>query len=154
MGKYDPLGERLRQVPGDQVRLSFAQIEALLGAALPRSAREKRGWWSNDETGHAAAWVGAGFEADVDLEGQAVTYRRADDPNRPEGAGRLEHARELMDTGVDQARDLIASGAGQMRDAFGKASPGVRKAAPWLVLGAGAATLVGLVLQQRLRNRP
>ena len=150
MGKYDPLNERLREIKAAEVRLSFDDIETLLGADLPKGAREKKSWWDSSDTGHAAAWLEAGFEADVDLDKETVVYRRKGGDAAP--GGRMAHARELMDTGVDQARDLIASGAGQMRDAFGKAAPTARKAAPWVALGAVALTVAGLLLQRQSRG--
>jgi hypothetical protein len=46
--------------------MSFAEIAALLGEPLPRSALEHRAWWSNQtDTSNrpqAAAWVEAGFK--------------------------------------------------------------------------------------------
>jgi hypothetical protein len=39
MGKYDPLSEYLGKRRSSGVRLTFAQIEELLEAALPISAR-------------------------------------------------------------------------------------------------------------------
>ena len=113
MGKYDPLHERLRETRGREVRLSFAEIEQLLGAGLPKVARERRTWWANDDSGHAAAWTGAGFQADVDLDGQVVTWRRAVDDGGP-----LDQAFGLYEAGMDQARELWGSGADQVREAW------------------------------------
>jgi hypothetical protein len=141
MGKYDPLNERLRGASGREVRMRFDEIETLLGAGLPKGAREKKTWWTNEDSGHASAWLQAGFDAEVDLEGEQVVYRRK--VVETATAARMAHARELFDTGVDQARDMIASGAGQLRDAFGKAAPTARKAAPWVALGAAAVAVVG-----------
>jgi hypothetical protein len=60
MGKYEPLGERLSKARAGEVRLTFAEIEALIGTDLPKSAREKRGWWADSEEGHASSWTAAG----------------------------------------------------------------------------------------------
>ena len=152
MGKYDPLHERLSETKAREVRLSFDEIEGLLGATLPKGAREKKTWWDSSDTGHATAWVEAGFEADVDLDGETVVYRRTVASENAE-PGRFAHARELVDTGMDQARDLIASGAGQMRDAMGKAAPKARKAAPWIALGAAAVAVVGLFVRGQRGGR-
>ena len=109
MAKYDPLNDRLRETRGNEVRLSFGEIERLLGAQLPKGAREKRTWWANDESGHAAAWTAAGFEADVDLEGQTVVWRRAGE------GGRLDHAYELYEAGVEQPE--LSQRPGRSREA-------------------------------------
>jgi hypothetical protein len=152
MGKYDPLHEKLSASRAREVRLSFNDIEALLGADLPKGAREKKSWWTKEESGHASAWLEAGYEADVDLDAQTVVYRKAA-VEAPAKAAGLAHARELVDTGVDQAKDLFSSGAGQLRDAFGKAAPRAKRAAPWVVLGGVAIGLVGLLARGSSKDR-
>jgi hypothetical protein len=148
MGKYDPLGERLRESRGREVRLSFSEIEDLLGADLPKGAREKRTWWANEDSGHAAAWTGAGFEAEVDLDEETVVYRRT-------GAQptRIDQTRELFDTGFGQARELFATGADQVQDAWERIPRNVRRTAPWVLLGAAVLTVVGVFLQRGVRDR-
>jgi DNA-binding transcriptional regulator YiaG len=79
-GKYYPLFEHLRRSRQDQVRLTFAEIEALVGACLPGSARAQRAWWSN-RSGRgvlqASAWGEAGYRvAELDLEGEWVAFRK------------------------------------------------------------------------------
>jgi hypothetical protein len=122
------------------------------GRDLPKGAREKKSWWTKEESGHASAWLEAGYEADVDLDAQTVVYRKAAVEAPAKGAG-LAHARELVDTGVDQAKDLFSSGAGQLRDAFGKAAPRAKRAAPWVVLGGVAIGLVGLLARGSSKDR-
>ncbi|XHX77190.1 MAG: hypothetical protein RBJ76_22540 [Stenomitos frigidus ULC029] len=51
--------------------MTFAEIEALLGGALPTSARSNRGWWSNRSKGalQAPAWMSAVYLVEaIDLE--------------------------------------------------------------------------------------
>lgn len=77
--KYRPLLDYLRHCEQDEVSLSFAEIEALLGSSLPPSARRDRGWWSNRRMGglQAAAWLETGYRAeDLDLKGERVTFRK------------------------------------------------------------------------------
>jgi DNA-binding transcriptional regulator YiaG len=90
--RYDPLFERLHRGNEPEVQLSFAEIEALMNATLPPSAREARAWWGNREDGvQAAAWLRAGYRAArVDLDAQQVTFRK-DSPAR---AGR--HGGEVV----------------------------------------------------------
>jgi len=61
--KYHPLYNHLHQSGQDELTLTFAAIEALLGERLPATARTQRAWWSNRSQGsvQAAAWMGAGY---------------------------------------------------------------------------------------------
>ena len=67
VSRYDPLGAYLAGQPPAvaAVRLSFAELEAILGAALPRSA-QTRTFWKNAEgeprvPAHVRAWRRAGW---------------------------------------------------------------------------------------------
>ena len=66
MAKYDPLREYLaarQHLP--QVRMTFAEVAAVLGEPLPESAFKYREWWANQSNTAnrqwAAAWLDAGF---------------------------------------------------------------------------------------------
>jgi hypothetical protein len=75
--KYHPLFEHLLFNGHGQVTMTFAEIEAVLEARLPPSARGRQEWWSNSPNGHsqARAWMRAGYEtSQVDLAGQKVTF--------------------------------------------------------------------------------
>jgi len=76
---YRPLGAYLRQQPGPTCTLSFREIEAHLGRALPPAACALRAWWSNHHS-HAQAyhgWRAAGWRiASVDVVRQVVTFRK------------------------------------------------------------------------------
>lgn len=79
-GRYDALRNLLsHRVPIERaIQISFQQIEELLGAPLPASARQHRSWWSNDPANHAQAlaWLEAGWEVeDVDTSQETVTFR-------------------------------------------------------------------------------
>jgi hypothetical protein len=61
-------------------RMSFGEIEKVLGFKLPKSAYEYEAWWSNNPTGHShcRAWVEAGWRTEaVDLPGRKITFRRS-----------------------------------------------------------------------------
>lgn len=62
------------------VAMSFAEVERVMGRALPASARRHRAWWANDRGGthsHARAWLDAGrLTEDVDLNVGMVQFRR------------------------------------------------------------------------------
>ena len=60
------------------VVLTFEQIEALLGFALPTPARTEREWWTADANPqrHSAAWTGAGRTAAPTLAAGTITFER------------------------------------------------------------------------------
>ena len=60
------------------VVLTFEQIEALLGFALPTPARTEREWWTDitDTQRHCAAWIGAGRTAAPNLAAGTITFER------------------------------------------------------------------------------
>lgn len=83
MSKYEPLPQFLSSGTGSTRRMSFEQIERILGFQLPKSAYEHEAWWSNNATGHshARAWLAAGWRTqNVDLEGRKVTFHRETQP--------------------------------------------------------------------------
>lgn len=87
MSKYEPLPQFLSSVGGAAHRMSFAEIERVLGFKLPKSAYQHEAWWSNNATGHshAQAWLKCGWRTEaVDLAARKVTFLRkggADAPN-------------------------------------------------------------------------
>lgn len=65
------------------VVLTFDQMEALLGFALPASACTERDWWTGAAVHthrHSAAWVRAGRIATPNLSARTVTFERSPDP--------------------------------------------------------------------------
>ena len=78
MGKYSPLADYLRAQGRDEVPMTFAQIERVIGAKLPRSHRY-RAWWSNNSFNSVMtkAWLEAGFEStDVNMKERKLVFRR------------------------------------------------------------------------------
>ena len=68
------------------VVLTFDQMEALLGFALPASAWTERDWWTGAAVRthrHSAAWMGAGRTATPNLSARTVTFERSPDLSRP-----------------------------------------------------------------------
>lgn len=78
--KYEPLKRHLEGMfQHGEVRLSFAEIEKILGFSLPPSAYEAQPWWSNTRAGHsqAVAWLDAGWKTTaLDLAGRQVSFVR------------------------------------------------------------------------------
>jgi hypothetical protein len=81
MGKYEPLPAFLGRSDRTVQRLSFSEIERILGFKLPQSAYQHAAWWSNTASGHshAQSWLHAGWQTEaIDLTGRKVTFRRAE----------------------------------------------------------------------------
>jgi len=80
MAKYSALATYLSNSAEDSIRLTFAQIEEIIGDRLPPSAKGWPAFWANEKTGThiwAHLWRAAGWQKDaVDLAGQTVTFRR------------------------------------------------------------------------------
>jgi len=86
MSKYEALPQFLGQVHRSSHRMSFSEIEGVLGFRLPKSAYKHEAWWSNNETGHshARAWLKFGWRTEaVDLSKRQVTFRRSLDAPTP-----------------------------------------------------------------------
>ena len=76
--KYHPLFEFLLFSGQGEKTMTFAEIEAVIGARLPPSARRREEWWSNSASGHsqARAWLRANYKAgSVNLAKQTITFR-------------------------------------------------------------------------------
>ena len=83
--KYALLRDYLLASSKDRVKLSFDEIEEIIGASLPNSARMYRSWWANDEhhTQARNGWMAAGYlVSDVDLERETVLFVRREQVTR------------------------------------------------------------------------
>lgn len=85
MSKYERLKGYLkfRAAFTDSVKLSFAQIDGVIGDNLPMSAYRSESWWENSvEKAHAKAWLEAGWKvSEVNLrEGYVVFHLMKDSP--------------------------------------------------------------------------
>ncbi|MBM0743838.1 helix-turn-helix transcriptional regulator [Phormidium sp. CLA17] len=77
--KYQPLLEYLLQEDRPEIVLTFADIETLMGAPLPESARHNRAWWSNRSKGalQSTAWMSAGYLVkDLNFLDEQVTFHK------------------------------------------------------------------------------
>lgn len=87
MSKYEPLPQFLNSVGGSAHRMSFAEIERIIGFKLPKSAYEYEAWWSNNPTGHSHSriWMDAGWRTEsVDLAARKVTFLRSAQARTPD----------------------------------------------------------------------
>lgn len=81
MARYDPLFAYLRRQRFAEFELSFAEIERIIGAMLPRSADQPQ-WWANvtdRATTHVQrkAWGDAGYDTFLVVGKDRVRFRRA-----------------------------------------------------------------------------
>jgi hypothetical protein len=92
--KYTPLNRYLiwRAKYADQVTLSFARLEEIIGDNLPSGAILNRSWWSNKESSvQGQAWMNASWRVkEVNLQERTVTFKRVESKTRETGkeAGR------------------------------------------------------------------
>src|SRR4051812_27768013 len=94
MGKYEPLGEFLKRQPTSEVRMSFTEIERVIGGKLPPKAQHHRAWWSNSPSNNVMtkAWLKAGFRSEqVDMAERKLVFRREKkvEPRKPVPEGKL-----------------------------------------------------------------
>lgn len=83
MSKFEPLRQFLDALPKGERRMSFVEIENILGFKLPPSARRHRPWWSNNPSNSAMtkAWLAAGCRTEqVDMAGEKLVFKKADGP--------------------------------------------------------------------------
>lgn len=119
MSKYASLSERLAAHPGDEWHASFAELEGLLGFALPKAARSGRVWWANDPAkSHSRAWTAHGWEVGhVDHGAQHVVFRKGPIAASEVQPPALREAAETASTQMHATRALgtaalVAAGAG------------------------------------------
>src|SRR5687768_9779761 len=76
---YDVLTQHLRGTRAGEITLSFGEIESILRAQLPASARRHAAWWSNSaRNSYSRIWLGAGFRAQASLSDERVRFHRGD----------------------------------------------------------------------------
>jgi predicted HNH restriction endonuclease len=80
MSKYKPLADHLAALDVSQTRLTYVEIESLIGAPLPPSAHNHAAWWSNADRGKngwSNLWKRAGWvRGDFSLLEKWVVFQR------------------------------------------------------------------------------
>jgi len=81
MSKYFSLRHYLEGLKTAETSMTFADVERVLGFALPYSARNHQAWWANEISGshvQKQAWLGAGWKTSrVDLAAEKLVFVRA-----------------------------------------------------------------------------
>ena len=123
--KYDPLGEYLKGRQVSEVPMSFSDIEAVIGGALPPKAVNHPAWWSNNTSNNTMTrvWLDAGFRTErVDIGGRKLVFRRVSSWRRPSSEVSLSQA-ATMAPAPENAGGLLsrvrAALAGTVRTAPG-----------------------------------
>lgn len=83
MSKYEPLTVFLKQAAPRELRLSFEEIEDVLGFRLPAS-KQYPAWWSNSATNNTMtkAWLDAGYRTEqVDVGEGKITFHASGQTN-------------------------------------------------------------------------
>src|ERR1700754_3730692 len=79
MGKYSRLGEFLQAQRHKEIRMTFAEIERVIGDKLPPNSPQYPAWWSNNPSNNVMTkvWLAAGFRTEqVDTNARKVVFRR------------------------------------------------------------------------------
>jgi hypothetical protein len=109
MAKYDPLRDHLAGRAGTEVRMSFDEVEELVGL-LPPSARTHRAWWANDSKVEALAWRAAGWRVEsVDQSRGMVLFVRSTDNGPPRNARTTTSVRRSTYVDADVVAKIEAS---------------------------------------------
>lgn len=85
MSKYAALEKFLESKGHERIPMTFSDIEKVIDDDLPPSARKHRAWWSNNPSNSVItySWLAAGYRtAEVNLEGEKVTFVRDRSPNQ------------------------------------------------------------------------
>src|SRR5438045_5255498 len=81
MGKYTRLGDFLRAQQSQEVPMTFAEIERVIGRKLPPSSPQYPAWWSNNPSNNVMTkvWLSAGFRTEqVDVKSRKLVFRRVE----------------------------------------------------------------------------
>lgn len=115
--RYEPLTRRLESQRADEVRLTFGEIEEIVGRPLPGSARRHPAWWANTSShSHADAWLRIGWKTrDLDLRGERITFRRQGGDARPVSG--LSESPRPWTGGLVLARDVLSTAARRIVEA-------------------------------------
>ncbi|MGY3490214.1 hypothetical protein ACVW1C_008097 [Bradyrhizobium sp. USDA 4011] len=81
MSIYDPLRDKLIANTSASIKMTFADIEMLIGRSLPKSAYEYDAWWANEDPNktnhsHSLAWTVPGYQAEPNRLQRTVTFRK------------------------------------------------------------------------------
>lgn len=76
MKKYEPLMLFLDKSGKKEIKLSYDEIEKIIGDSLPITAYKNKVWWNNDDKSHtqSLAWSDVGYRTCEICLGESVTF--------------------------------------------------------------------------------
>ena len=82
MGKYDSLEKYLANYGKEEIIMTFADIERIIGFSLPASAVNHAEWWANEGKdssfhSHTKAWRSAGYKVRANRPERKVVFFKA-----------------------------------------------------------------------------
>lgn len=78
-GKYAPLYDHLESSDLDTLHLSMAEIEEIIDAPLPDSAKKYDPYWRPSSQPHAKVWAELGWDATPNFEDMSVTFEKREE---------------------------------------------------------------------------
>jgi hypothetical protein len=97
--KYEGLTGHLkfRAVFTNQVKLTFARIDGLIGSNLPMEAYRQETWWNNSKSSaHSKGWLDAGWEVqEVNLKEGTVVFKKVRELPKPPRGRKKKASREI-----------------------------------------------------------
>lgn len=79
MTKYEPLTTYLNLCKKTSIKLTYSEIEEILGFELPLSARKYKEWWGNGRShpnSQSKAWEEAGYKTTDVILGESVVFEK------------------------------------------------------------------------------
>jgi len=149
--KYDPLAEFLRSRAEDAFRISFDEIEGVLGAKLPPSSRY-RPWWSNNDDFVQArnGWLAAGWKTSkVDMVARELTFVRQQPRSSKQVVGGSAPKECLCGCGETPSRGDFVPGHGErLRATIEETAGGL--ASLWRIVNAVEQYIEGEIAETEL----
>jgi len=114
VGKYDGLETHLkfRAAFTNNVKLTFARIDGLIGSSLPTNAFRDKTWWNNSSSStHAKAWLNAGWEIEETnlKEGYVIFKKVRNVPLKKNGRRKLEINKPFNPVPIHRPRSKLPS---------------------------------------------
>lgn len=83
--KYIPLSHYFQAATNSSIRLSFSEIEQIMGQTLPNAAYLNKSWWkkSKPPAKHFHAWADSGYRVTEVEPDRYVVFEKADANNNP-----------------------------------------------------------------------
>jgi len=141
MSRYDALTEHLLRASEPIVRLTFDELDSIVGG-LPDSAKKYGAWWANNRSSqaHSRAWLDAGRRASLDFRDRVATFTLDPTATEPQSESEeLVEAQGLLSGFVESSISLERDLEDHLVAHLGALEPGLT------LVGRQASTDVGRV---------